>query len=133
MGGVVTFKPEAFVPEITTTTTARLVPKATVTRAATSSETSTATSTVTSTFLGQLPISAEVVTTTEAASTETTMPAADILSGPPWWCFGVAAVAAGGTAALVVLLFQKTEKSVDAPAPANADVPAAGVRLPVAL
>merc|ERR1712157_477263 len=93
-------------------------------------DTSTATSTVTSTFLGQLPISAEVITTTEASSMETTMPAADIVSGPPWWSFGLAAVAAGSTAALVMLLFQKTEKSVDEPAPADANVPSPDVRCP---
>merc|ERR1719343_536675 len=108
----------------------KFVSTVTVTRTSTSSDTSTATSTVTSAFLGQLPNSAEVITTTEASSTETTMPAADIFSGPPWWSFGLAAIAAGSTAALVMLLFQKTEKSVDAPAPANADVPAPDVGCP---
>merc|ERR1719343_642510 len=63
--GAVTFKPEAFVASIPTTTT-KFVPLPT----ATSTTTSTATSTATSNSLSPTPVSTAVVTT-EAISTST--------------------------------------------------------------
>merc|ERR1711920_733178 len=90
--GAVTFKPEAFVPMVST---------------ATSTATSTTMSTAASTVTGPTPISAAVVTTTEVSSTETTAFAADIRPGPPWWSFGAVGIGAGGAAAAVVLLAQK--------------------------
>merc|ERR1712176_413008 len=76
--GAVTFKPEAFVPPIPTTTTKFMPPTATSTT--TSSVTSIATSTSTGTGAG-------------------TMQTAGDASGPAWWWFVVGGVAVGATAA----------------------------------
>merc|ERR1719382_1794115 len=63
--GAVTFKPEAFVPPIPTTTTKFVPPTAT------STATNTATSTATSTTVSPMLVSTAVATTSEAASTST--------------------------------------------------------------
>merc|ERR1712087_949725 len=106
--GAVTFKPEAFVPPIPTTTTKFVPPTAA----------STATSTATSTTMSPTLISTVVVTTTEAVSTSTStgtgmMQTTGDVSGPAWWWFVVGGVAVGAAAAVVVLLFQKARKGAD--------------------
>merc|ERR1712176_1275878 len=100
--GAVTFKPEAFVPPIPTTTTKFVPPTAT--------STSTATSTATSTTVSPTLVSEVVVTTTEAVSTSTstgtgagTMQTTGVPSGPAWWWFVIGGVAVGAAAAVVVL------------------------------
>merc|ERR1711920_498388 len=104
--GAVTFKPEAFVPPIPTTTT-KFVPP-------------TATSTATSTTVSPTLVSTVVVTTTLALSTSTStgtgrgmMQTTGDISGPAWWWFVVGGVAVGAAAAVVVLLFQKARKGAD--------------------
>merc|ERR1712113_808092 len=91
--GAVTFKPEAFVPPMPTTTT-KFVPST-----ATSTATSTVTSTVTSTTLSPTLVSeVDVITTTEAVSTSTstgTMLTTGDASGPAWWLFVVVGVTVG--------------------------------------
>jgi len=113
--GAVTFKPEAFVPPIPTTTTKFAPPTATST--ATSAATSTATSTSSPTL-----VSTAVVTTTEAVRTSTstgTGAGAGLIhttgdpSGPDWWWFVVGGVAVGAAAAVVMLLFQKARKGAE--------------------
>merc|ERR1712083_1072137 len=105
--GAVTFKPEAFVPPIPTTTTKFVPPTAT--------STATSTATVSPTL-----VSTVVVTTTEALSTSTStgtgtgmMQTTGDVSGPAWWWFVVGGVAVGAAAAVVVLLFQKARKGAD--------------------
>merc|ERR1712157_471802 len=123
--GAVTFKPEAFVPPMPTTTTKFVPPAATST--ATSTVTSIVTSTTTSSRLQtgfQLtrttPGSEVDVTTTEAVSTSmSTGTGAGMMqttgdpSGPAWWLFVVSGVAVGAAAAVVMLLFQRARKGAD--------------------
>merc|ERR1712151_51831 len=93
--GAVTFKPEAFVPPLPTTTTKFVPPTAT------STATSTSTSTVTSTTTLSPTLASEVdVTTTEVVSTSTgtgagMLQTAGDPSGPAWWLLVVGGVGAG--------------------------------------
>merc|ERR1712157_414608 len=102
--GAVTFKPEAFVPLMPTTTTKFVPPTAT----------STFTSTVTSTTTLSPTLVSEVDVTTEAVSTSTSTgtgagmtQTTDDPSGPAWWLFVGAGVAVGAAGAVVALLLQK--------------------------
>merc|ERR1712157_29275 len=93
--GAVTFKPEAFVPLMPTTTTKFVPPTATNTA------TSTFTSTVTSTTTLSPTLVSEVDVTTEAVSTGTSagmMQTTD--DGPAWWLFVVGGVAVGAAGAV---------------------------------
>merc|ERR1712157_653339 len=108
--GAVTFKPEAFVPLMPTTTT-KFVPPTT---------TRTATSTFTSTITLSPTLVSEVDVTTEAVSTSTStgtgagmMQTTDDPSGPAWWLFVVGGVAVGAAGAVVALLLQKARKGAD--------------------
>merc|ERR1712157_364857 len=113
--GAVTFKPEAFVPPMPTTTTKFVPPTAT------STSTSTVTSTVTSaTTLSPTLVSEVDVTTTEAVRTSMStgtgtgmMQTRGDPSGPAWWLLVVGGVAVGAAAAVVLLLFQKARKGAD--------------------
>jgi len=115
--GAVTFKPEAFVPPIPTTTTKFAPPTAT------STGTSTATGTATSTSSPTL-VSTAAVTTTEAVRTSTStstgtgagtglMHTTGDSSGPDWWWFVIGGVAVGAAAAVVMLLVQKARKGAE--------------------
>merc|ERR1711920_485077 len=113
--GAVSFKPEAFVAPIPTTTT-KFVPP-TVTSTATSTGTSTATSTTASPTLGSTVVITEAISTSTSTSTGgATMDTSGGPTGPAWQWLVVGGVAVGGAAAVVLLLFQKARKRADAPA-----------------
>merc|ERR1712203_133909 len=103
--GAVTFKPEAFVPPIPTTTTKFVPPTATSIATSTTSLVSTVVVTTT-----------EVVRTSTSTGTGTStglMHTTSDPSGPDWWLFVVGGVAVGAAAAVVMLLFQKARKGAD--------------------
>jgi len=114
--GAVTFKPEAFVAPIPTTTTKFVPPTAT------STATNTATGTSTSTTVSPSPVSTAVTTITEAITSTSTSSGGGTMettggpTGPAWQWFVVGGVAVGGAAAVILLLFQKSRKHADAPA-----------------
>merc|ERR1712176_953578 len=118
--GAVTFKPEAFVPPMPTTTTKFVAPTATSTATSTVSSTVTSTTTLSRLQTGfelsrTTPVS-EVDVATEAVSTSMSagmMQTAGDPSGPAWWLFVVSGVAVGAAAAVVMLLFQRARKGAD--------------------
>merc|ERR1712176_1189153 len=122
--GAVTFKPEAFVPPMPTTTTKFVAPTATSTATSTVSSTVTSTTTLSRLQTGfelsrTTPVS-EVDVATEAVSTSmSTGTGAGMMqttgdpSGPAWWLFVVSGVAVGAAAAVVMLIFQRARKGAD--------------------
>merc|ERR1719277_161406 len=122
--GAVTFKPEAFVPPMPTTTTKFVPPTATSTATRTISSTVTSTTTLSRLQTGfelsrTTPVS-EVDVATEAVSTSmSTGTGAGMMqttgdpSCPAWWLFVVSGVAVGAAAAVVMLLFQRARKGAD--------------------
>merc|ERR1712039_747880 len=103
--GAVTFKPEAFVPPMPTTTTKFVPPTATSTATSTFTSTVTSTTTLSPTLVSEVDVTTEVVSTRTSTGTGAgMMQTTDDPSGPAWWLFVGAGVAVGAAGAVVALL-----------------------------
>merc|ERR1719277_913100 len=112
--GAVTFKPEAFVPLMPTTTTKFVPPTATSTATSTFTRTVTSTTTLSPTLVSEVDVTTEAVSTSTSTGTGAgMMQTTDDPSGPAWWLFVGAGVAVGAAGAVVALLLQKARKGAD--------------------